>query len=306
MTGIKHGPSWKMRLLTLFICDWNMPRMTGIELLRKMRETPKFAEIPFLMLTGEVDEGTIAQAAETEIDAYIIKPFVMKTLIEKIEEALRVKYEPTEVEFMFREGVKQFKKGNVDEAFELFKRVRAKSPRAAKVYVGLGDVYFVKRDIGNAKKMYQAALKLSNQYVKAMDQMAKIFEIEGKKEQRAEFLQRAAQISPEVSERQLELGKAMFAVGNKEMAVKALKISLKKSPEDPDLASAVGEVFLSANMEDEASNAFRRSIRVAPRTWKPITGWESPSESRKNIWKRSKSIKKHLSMIQKMKLSFII
>ena len=60
------------------ICDWNMPRMTGIELLRKMRETPKFAEIPFLMLTGEVEEGTIAQAAETEIDAYIIKPFVMK------------------------------------------------------------------------------------------------------------------------------------------------------------------------------------------------------------------------------------
>ena len=62
---------------------------------------PKYENVPFLMLTAEVDEGTIAQAAETEIDAYLIKPFVMKTLMDKIDEAMRRRFEPSEAETPF-------------------------------------------------------------------------------------------------------------------------------------------------------------------------------------------------------------
>jgi two-component system chemotaxis response regulator CheY len=60
--------------IDIAIVDWNMPRMTGVELLRKARADGRFAKIPFIMVTAEVDESTIAEAAETEVDAYIIKP----------------------------------------------------------------------------------------------------------------------------------------------------------------------------------------------------------------------------------------
>ena len=51
--------AWKIlptAKIDMAIVDWNMPRMTGIELLRKARADDRFAKIPFIMVTAEVDE----------------------------------------------------------------------------------------------------------------------------------------------------------------------------------------------------------------------------------------------------------
>jgi len=78
----------KRKEIDFVITDWNMPNMTGIDFLRKARSDDDLKEIPFLMVTAEVLDETIAEAAETEVDGYIIKPFVAKTLEEKIQKIL--------------------------------------------------------------------------------------------------------------------------------------------------------------------------------------------------------------------------
>jgi len=57
------------------ICDIRMPRMNGLELKRLLRATPRFAEMPFLMITGEVSEEMMALAVESKQDGYLLKPF---------------------------------------------------------------------------------------------------------------------------------------------------------------------------------------------------------------------------------------
>ncbi|MHB8068979.1 MAG: response regulator [Desulfobaccales bacterium] len=57
------------------ICDIRMPRMNGLELKRLLRATPRFAEMPFLMITGEVSEAMMALAVESQWDGYLLKPF---------------------------------------------------------------------------------------------------------------------------------------------------------------------------------------------------------------------------------------
>ncbi len=57
------------------ICDIRMPRMNGLELKRLLRATPRFAEMPFLMITGEVSEAMMALAVESPWDGYLLKPF---------------------------------------------------------------------------------------------------------------------------------------------------------------------------------------------------------------------------------------
>jgi len=52
-----------------------MPRMNGLELKRLLRATPRFAELPFLMITGEVSEDMMALAVESKRDGYLLKPF---------------------------------------------------------------------------------------------------------------------------------------------------------------------------------------------------------------------------------------
>jgi two-component system chemotaxis response regulator CheY len=70
--------AWEMMQVCdydLVICDIRMPRMNGLELKKLLRATPKFEELPFLMITGEVSEDMMALAVETKWDGYLLKPF---------------------------------------------------------------------------------------------------------------------------------------------------------------------------------------------------------------------------------------
>ncbi len=62
-----------MDMIDVVICDWNMPRMTGIDLLRQMRSV--MPDMPFLMLTGRGDLDSVTEAKSSGVTAYIRKPF---------------------------------------------------------------------------------------------------------------------------------------------------------------------------------------------------------------------------------------
>ena len=73
--------------IEFIISDWNMPQMTGIELLRKVRGSEEFADLPFLMVTAEAQQENIIEAVQAKVSNYIVKPFtadVMKQKIDKI------------------------------------------------------------------------------------------------------------------------------------------------------------------------------------------------------------------------------
>ncbi|MDC9728201.1 MAG: chemotaxis response regulator CheY [Methyloprofundus sp.] len=67
------------------VTDWNMPGMTGIDLLKAVRADPKLAKLPVLMVTAEAKREQIILAAQTGVNGYVIKPFTAITLKEKID-----------------------------------------------------------------------------------------------------------------------------------------------------------------------------------------------------------------------------
>jgi len=67
------------------VTDWNMPGMTGIDLLRNIRGDARIAKTPVLMVTAEAQRDQIIQAAQAGVNGYIIKPFTAQTLKEKID-----------------------------------------------------------------------------------------------------------------------------------------------------------------------------------------------------------------------------
>ncbi|HBK54991.1 MAG TPA: response regulator [Xanthomonadales bacterium] len=67
------------------VTDWNMPGMTGIELLKAIRKDPALARIPVLMVTAEAKREQILEAAQSGVNGYIIKPFNAQTLSEKLD-----------------------------------------------------------------------------------------------------------------------------------------------------------------------------------------------------------------------------
>ena len=73
----------------LVVSDWNMPNMTGIDLLKAIRANPKFKDIPVLMVTAEARKENILEAAEAGASGYIVKPFTAATLDEKLKKILK-------------------------------------------------------------------------------------------------------------------------------------------------------------------------------------------------------------------------
>lgn len=72
----------------LIISDWNMPKMTGLELLQYVRGAKQLKDVPFLMITAEAQRENIIEAAKAGVSQYIVKPFTVEALQEKIESIL--------------------------------------------------------------------------------------------------------------------------------------------------------------------------------------------------------------------------
>ena len=71
------------------ITDWNMPKMTGIDLLKAVRADPRLCKIPVLLVTAEAKREQIVEAAQSGVNGYIIKPFTAETLKEKLEKTMQ-------------------------------------------------------------------------------------------------------------------------------------------------------------------------------------------------------------------------
>ncbi len=69
----------------LVISDWNMPKMTGIDFLRKVRGDALTKTLPFILLTAEFDRDQVVEAIKAGLSAYITKPFSMAILSEKLQ-----------------------------------------------------------------------------------------------------------------------------------------------------------------------------------------------------------------------------
>lgn len=78
-------PVLKAGGIDFLVTDWNMPKMSGIDLLKEVRADPSLSHIPILMVTAEAKREQIIMAAQAGVNGYIIKPFTAAVLKEKID-----------------------------------------------------------------------------------------------------------------------------------------------------------------------------------------------------------------------------
>ena len=72
----------------LVISDWDMPKMDGLELFKKMRASEKFAHIPFIMVSSVSEAARVIQAIEAGIDEYVIKPIKPDDFAHRVKDVL--------------------------------------------------------------------------------------------------------------------------------------------------------------------------------------------------------------------------
>lgn len=73
----------------IVFCDWNMPNVQGIDVLKHVRSHPKLNAIPFFMVTAEREKEQIIEAIQSGVSDYIAKPFTPQTIAEKLAKFLQ-------------------------------------------------------------------------------------------------------------------------------------------------------------------------------------------------------------------------
>lgn len=68
----------------LVLCDWEMPEMSGLELLQWMRQQPHYEKVPFIMITSRGDKDHVVEAVKEGVSEYLGKPFSPEGLSKKI------------------------------------------------------------------------------------------------------------------------------------------------------------------------------------------------------------------------------
>jgi two-component system chemotaxis response regulator CheY len=75
--------------IDLIISDWNMPKMTGLELLKKVRASTEYKKTPFLMVTAEAQKQNVIEAVQAGVSNYVVKPFTAEAISDKLEKILK-------------------------------------------------------------------------------------------------------------------------------------------------------------------------------------------------------------------------
>jgi two-component system, chemotaxis family, chemotaxis protein CheY len=70
--------------ITVALVDWNMPRMNGLEFVRRMRSDPRYASVRLMMVTTETEAEQMVQALEAGANEYVMKPFTKEIIADKL------------------------------------------------------------------------------------------------------------------------------------------------------------------------------------------------------------------------------
>ncbi len=205
----------------LAIVDWNMPTMTGVELLGRIRDDKNLRDMPVVMVTAEANREIVAEAAESDIDAYILKPLTVKSLGDKIAEVAEKANNPPPVAFHLRQGRDLEEAGDSDGAIKEIKKAMDAAPKSTRPIRELGKIYLKMENFKEAEKWLSKAAKMNKLDVIAFHSLGELYLKQNNIDKASEFLDKAMSISPRHVGRGVQFGKVLVQKG---VVAKALNV----------------------------------------------------------------------------------
>jgi two-component system chemotaxis response regulator CheY len=285
--------------IDLVICDINMPEMTGLELFKTVRENRRYSDIIFIFVTAEVRKHTVARAAEEGGAGYIIKPFVMATLEDKIAGVLSKKFKPSSVEthlknfqqylegrdlpsaenelkralemapesptIIYNFGQLYLAKGETDKAIESFKDAIAKKPLFVKAYDAIGEIYEDMGDVQSAIKYYEAAHNISSSNTDRLITLSKLYKKTGEIDRAEKILKDAvSDVRQDVSTSGHLMGEMYLAKNENDKALEVLVKAYKKNPSDTSIMQSLAEAYRKVGQPEQAIEIYKEILKINP------------------------------------------
>ncbi len=248
----------------LAIIDWNMPVMSGVELLGQVRENRDLRYLPVVMITAEAERGIVAEAAETDIDAYLLKPLTVRALEEKIRMVIEKTNNPSPMIRYLRKSRILEEAGNMDAAINEAKLALNEDPLSSKPIRELGILYYKKNDFETAEKCFLKAAKMNKLDVFAFHYLGEINLKRDNIDKASDYFNKAMKISPRHVTRGIYFGKVLVKKGMIKKAINVFERIFEISKESLSLREEIANYCLERGLYNYAISLMEFILKSIP------------------------------------------
>jgi len=195
--------TWPIKLI---LSDYTVVGGSGFDLFKSLRtKYPKEKDICTLLVTSNISQTAVTEAAEHEVDAFIIKPFTTPVFTECLMAAVLSKISPDEYMEQIDIAKKAIESGNYDEAISILNEAAFLHPRPALAFFYIGQAEYLKSSIQNSSAAYKQGISYNNIHFKCLMGLYEAFLKEGKLEEAYEVIKKLINFFPANSQRMTEI-----------------------------------------------------------------------------------------------------
>ncbi len=229
----------KTEKIDIVLLDYNMPEMSGNEVLNIIRDDRLLRDTPVVMVTAEAYSDVVAQMGESEVDAYIIKPITTKVLEEKIFQAINRYNDPPPMLYHLKNARTFEESGDYEAAIQEAALAMEADPGVTKPIRELGYIYYKMDNLKEAKKWLLKAAEMNDLDVFAFHYLGQIYLKEGNIEEAARYLEKAMDISPRHLERGVDFAKTLVKMEEFRKAGQVFDMTIELSGNDVSLREKI-------------------------------------------------------------------
>lgn len=267
------------------LSGWDLPDMSGLSLLKIIRTDPVTANIPFVLVVGEITKSQVIEAGEAGVSAILTQPLSRAAFLSRIEALLKVKEDPRDIEFrkLYAQGVECMNQGQYGEALQAFERSLT-IYESAEIYFNVGYIKTAQGRYEEAIIAFQRAVQIDKAHAMAYHKMADAYTRLGRKSEARDCFELAAEIyldkyqdeqAETVLMEALKLHPGTLNVFNSlgilyrrqekfQEAIRAYRKALKINPEDEHIHYNLARVYLSVNSNREAYKVLTKALKINP------------------------------------------
>ena len=153
----------------ILITDFTVGPRSGLELLQRQRQAdPTSKDSIFVIVTGNTSQSAVAQAAEEDVDTFILKPYTLDMFRQSLMQAVLSKIQPDPYYVTIEEGKKKLFAADLDGAIPIFETALTQNSKPALAHFYLGQAKELKKTLQEAEGSYQNGLESNKIHYKCM------------------------------------------------------------------------------------------------------------------------------------------
>ncbi len=232
----------------LLIVDWNMPEMNGSQMLAHLRCDKDTRDIPVIMVSAENERDVVADAAEYEVEGYLLKPLTLATLDTKIKSVVEAANHPEKAKLHLLEARGCEEAGNIEGAIDETRRALQLKPNASRILRKLGLLYIQIKKAEIGEKCLQKAVAVNLQDTISRYHLARLYINRRAFKQAAQVYMEMLSLSSRYFDSAVHLGETLLINGFRNEARTLFSHIMSKSRSNKALQERIINICLE-NME---------------------------------------------------------